>query len=159
MSNFFDKSDLTRKDVDEIVSETLKNCDDGELYFEDSKSESILLDDNKIKSSNYSSDLGFGFRAISNEVVAYSHSNEISKDALNNSAKNLQSTLKSIKGTYNHEIPKTNNKFYDDINPIEQKSLDAKLDVLNKVNDYLRKKDSTVKQVTASFSGSKNQLK
>ena len=159
MSNFFDKSDLTRKDVDEIVSETLKNCDDGELYFEDSKSESILLDDNKIKSSNYSSDLGFGFRAISNEVVAYSHSNEISKDALNNSAKNLQSTLKSIKGTYNHEIPKTNNKFYDDINPIEQKSLDAKLDVLNKVNDYLRKKDSTVKQVTASFSGNKNQLK
>ena len=72
MSNFFDKSDLTRKDVDEIVSETLKNCDDGEIYFENSKSESILLDDNKIKSSNYSSDLGFGFRAISNEVVAYS---------------------------------------------------------------------------------------
>ena len=45
MSNFFDKSDLTRKDVDEIVSETLKNSDDGELYLEDSKSESILLDD------------------------------------------------------------------------------------------------------------------
>ncbi len=82
MSNFFDKSDLTRKDVDEIVSDTLKNCDDGELYFEDSKSESIMLDDNKIKSSNYSSDLGFGFRAISDEVVAYSHSNEISKDSL-----------------------------------------------------------------------------
>ena len=108
MSNFFDKSDLSRKDVDEIVSETLKNCDDGEIYFENSKSESILLDDNKIKSSNYSSDLGFGFRAVSNEVVAYSHSNEISKDALKNSAKNLQSTLKSIKGTYNHEISKSN---------------------------------------------------
>ena len=111
MSNFFDKSDLTRKDVDEIVSDTLKNCDDGELYFEDSKSESIVLDDNKIKSSSYSSDLGFGFRAISDEVVAYSHSNEISKDSLKNSAKSLQSTLKSIKGTYNHEIPKTNNRF------------------------------------------------
>ena len=118
MSNFFDKSDLTRKDVDEIVSDTLKNCDDGELYFEDSKSESILLDDNKIKSSNYSSDLGFGFRAISNEVVAYSHSNEISKDSLKSSSDNLKSNLKSSKGTYNHEIPKTNNKFYYDINPI-----------------------------------------
>ena len=138
MSNFFDKSDITRKDVDEIVSETLKDCDDGEIYFENSKSESILLDDNKIKSSNYSSDLGFGFRAISNEVVAYSHSNEISKDALKNSAENLKSTLKSIKGTYNHEIPKTNNKFYDDINPIKQKTLDAKLEVLNNVNDYLK---------------------
>ena len=38
------------------------------------------------------------------------------------------------------KIPKTNNKFYEDINPIEQKSLDSKLEVLNKVNDYLRKK-------------------
>ena len=71
MSNFFDKSDLTRKDADEIVSETLKNCDDGELYLEESKSESILLDDNKIKSSNYSSDLGFGFRAISLTNLTY----------------------------------------------------------------------------------------
>ena len=158
MSNFLDKSDLSRKDVDEIVSDTLKNCDDGELYLEDTKSESILLDDNKIKSSNYSSDLGFGFRAISNEVVAYSHSNEISKESLRNSSQNLKSTLKSSKGTYNHEIPKTNNKYYEDINPIEQKSLDSKLEVLNKVNDYLRKKDSSVKQVTASFSGEQKSI-
>ena len=89
MSNFFNKSDLTRQDADKIVSETLNNCDDGELYLEESKSESIVLDDNKIKSSNYSSDLGFGFRAISNEVVAYSYSNEISKDSLKKSSENL----------------------------------------------------------------------
>mgnify|MGYP001317353230 CR=1 FL=1 len=44
MGNFFNKSDLTRKDVDNIVSDTLNNCDDGELYLEDSKSESILLE-------------------------------------------------------------------------------------------------------------------
>ena len=87
MTSFFEKTDLTRTNVDEIIFETLKSCDDGVLYLEDSQSESILLDDNKIKSSNYSSDLGFGFRAISNEVVAYSHSNEISKDSLKNSAK------------------------------------------------------------------------
>ncbi len=158
MSNFFNKSDLTRQDADKIVSETLNNCDDGELYLEESKSESILLDDNKIKSSNYSSDLGFGFRAISNEVVAYSYSNEISKDSLKNSSENLKSTLKSIKGTYNHEIPKSNKKFYEDINPIEQKSLDSKLEVLNKVNDFLRKKDGSVKQVTASFAGEQKSI-
>ena len=38
MSNFFNKSDLTRQDADKIVSETLNNCDDGELYLEESKS-------------------------------------------------------------------------------------------------------------------------
>ena len=97
MSNFFNKSDLTRQDADKIVSETLNNCDDGELYLEESKSESILLDDNKIKSSNYSSDLGFGFRAISNEVVAYSYSNEISKDSLKNSSEILNQLLNQLK--------------------------------------------------------------
>ena len=158
MSNFFEKTDLIRKDAENIISETLNKCDDGELYLEDSKSESILLDDNKIKSSSYSSDLGFGFRAISGEIVAYSHSNEISKDSLNQSSKNLQSTLKSSKGTYNHEIPKTNKNFYNDINPIEEKDLNSKLEVLNKVNDYLRSKDSNVKQVTSSFSGEQKSI-
>jgi TldD protein len=158
VSDFFEKTDLTRKDAENIISETLNKCDDGELYLEDSKSESILLDDNKIKSSNYSSDLGFGFRAISGEIVAYSHSNEISKDSLNQSSKNLQSTLKSSKGTYNHEIPKTNKNFYNDINPIEEKNLNSKLEVLNKVNDYLRSKDSNVKQVTSSFSGEQKSI-
>ena len=158
MSNFFEKTDLTRKDAENIISETLNKCDDGELYLEDSKSENILLDDNKIKSSSYSSDLGFGFRAISGEIVAYSHSNEISKDSLNQSFKNLQSTLKSSKGTYNHEIPKTNKNFYNDINPIEEKDLNSKLEVLNKVNDYLRSKDSNVKQVTSSFSGEQKSI-
>ena len=41
------------------------------------------------------------------------------------------SIFKSIKGTYNYEIPKTNNKFYDAINPIEQKTLEGKI-----VNNY-----------------------
>ena len=71
MSDFFKKSDLSRNEAEDIVSDTLNKCDDGELYLEDSKSESILLDDNKIKNSSYSSDLGFGLRAISDEIVAF----------------------------------------------------------------------------------------
>ena len=102
MSKFFNNTDISKNNVDEIVSETLNSCDDGELYLEDSKTESIMLDDNKIKSSSYATDLGFGFRAISGEVVAYSHSNEISKDSLKQSSANLKSTLKSIISTYNH---------------------------------------------------------
>ena len=59
MSNFFEKSDLSRKEAESIISDTLQKCDDGELYLENSKSESILLDDNKIKNSSYNSDLEF----------------------------------------------------------------------------------------------------
>ena len=113
MSKFFQNSDLDSKKAESIVSNTLNNCDDGELYLENSKSETILLDDNKIKNSSYSSDLGYGFRAITGEVVAYSHSNDISKDSLEKSSQNLNDTLKSKRGIYNHEIPKSNNKYYE----------------------------------------------
>ena len=108
MTNFFKKSDISRSEAENIVSDTLNSCDDGELYLEDSKSESIILDDNKIKNSSYNSDLGFGFRAISDEIVAYSHSNEISKNSLKKSFESLKSTLKSSKGIYNHSILKSN---------------------------------------------------
>ena len=153
MSDFFTKTDLSRKDAESIISETLNSCDDGELYLENSKSESIVLDDDKIKSSNYSSDLGYGLRAVTGEVVAYSHSNEISKNSLKQSANNLSSTLKSKKGIYNNEISKTNEKFYKDVNPIEEKSLQSKLDLLKEVNNYTRAKGGMVQQVTASFAG------
>ena len=158
MSGFFEKSDLSRNEAENIISETLQKCDDGELYLENSKSESILLDDNKIKNSNYTSDLGFGFRAISDEIVAYSHSNEISKNSLKQSSDNLKSTLKSAKGTYNHAIPKSNKKYYDNINPIEQKSLNEKIKILNDVNEYIRSKNNDVKQVTANFLGEQKSI-
>ena len=32
MSNFFEKSDLSRSDAENIISDTLQKCDDGELY-------------------------------------------------------------------------------------------------------------------------------
>ena len=158
MTDFFKKSDISRSEAENIVSDTLNKCDDGELYLEDSKSESIVLDDNKIKNSSYSSDLGFGFRAISDEIVAYSHSNEISKNSLKQSSESLKSTLKTTKGTYDHSIPKSNKKYYENINPIEQKSLNEKIEILNKVNDYLRSKDGNVKQVTANFSGEQKSI-
>ena len=112
MSNFFEKSDLSRNQAENIISDTLNKCDDGELYLEDTKSENVLLDDNKIKNSSYNSDLGFGFRAVSGEVVAYSHSNEISENSLKQSSENLKSTLKSAQGIYNQSIPKSNKKSF-----------------------------------------------
>ena len=48
---------------------------------------------NGIKKSSYSADLGYGLRAITGDIVAYSHSNEISNSSLKKSSENLCSTL------------------------------------------------------------------
>ena len=158
MSKFLKNSELTFEKAKQIVDDTLLSCDDGELYLEDTKSETIILDDNKIKSSDYSTDLGYGFRAVTGDVVAYSHSNEISDKSLKNSSQNLKSSLKGKKGTYNTEIKNTNQKFYNDIDPVEEKSLKSKIDILNEINNYARSLDSSVKQVTANFLGEKKNI-
>ena len=158
MSNIFKNTELDLNKAEKIVSETLTNYDDGELYLEDTKSESIVLDDNKIKSSNYTKDTGYGFRAVNGDVVAYSHSNEISEKSLINSSKNLKSTLKNSRGTYNSEIKKTNQKFYNDIDPVDEKNLSDKINILNEINKYSRSIDGTVKQVTANFLGERKNI-
>ena len=153
MSKILKNSELDISTASSIVSNTLNKCDDGELYLEDSKSESIILDDNKIKSSSYKSDLGYGLRAITGDVVAYSHSSDLSKKSLNESSKNLSSTLSSSNGTYNFEIKKTNKKYYSEKDPIEAKNFESKIRILNQVNDYVRNKNSSVRQVTATLLG------
>ena len=153
MSKILKNSELDFSTASSIVSETLNKCDDGELYLEDSKSESIILDDNKIKSSSYKSDLGYGLRAITGDVVAYSHSSDLSKKSLNESSKNLKSTLSSSNGKYNFEIKKTNNKFYSEKDPIEEKNFKSKIEILNQVNDYVRNKNNSVRQVSATLLG------
>ncbi len=153
MSTFFNETDLTRKEAEQLVSETLKNCDDGELFFENSKSESFVLDDNKIKNTSYDSSIGYGLRAVTDDVTSYSHSNEISKKSLTEASKNLLASLKNKNGKSDIAPQRSNSKMYSDVNPIEAKSFSEKISILKNVDEYLRKKDSLVKQVTASISG------
>ena len=153
MSTFFKDTDLTRQEADRLVSETLKNCDDGELFFESSKNESFVLDDNKIKNTSYDTSLGYGLRAVTDDVTAYSHSNEISKKSLTEASRSLLSSLKNKNGKISTSPQRSNSKMYSDVNPIEAKPFGEKVSILKKVDEYLRKKDSLIKQVSASISG------
>ena len=64
VSNFLKNKNLNYEKAQSLVNNTLVDCDDGELYLEDTKSESILLDDNKIKSSSFKRDTGYGLRGV-----------------------------------------------------------------------------------------------
>ncbi len=62
---FFDNSELERKQTESFVSETLSDCDDGELFLEFTQSENLSFDDGQLKSANFTSEQGFGLRAVS----------------------------------------------------------------------------------------------
>ena len=155
MSDFFNNSDISQQQAEQVVSETLNNCDDGELFLENSKSESLVLDDGKIKNTSFDSSLGFGFRAIQDDKTAFCHSNIISKKSLNDASQNLVSNMNSGSNKVQKQSnPKrTNVKLYEDKDPIENKPFKEKVELLKKIDDYVRQKNPNIKQVTASFFG------
>jgi TldD protein len=153
MTDFFKNLDLTRRQAEKIIDDTLLNKDDGELYLQDSINENIILDDGKIKNTSFSKTYGMGLRGVCEDVTAYSHTNSIDKVSLINASKNINSTLNSFKNyKHNNSVKKTNEKLYSNHNPIEEKSLKEKINLLNTVDKYIRSKSNLVKQVTASIS-------
>ena len=67
LTSLFDCSEARLK---EIVAEATNGADDGELYLESSESEALMFDNGRLKTANYSTDQGFGLRAVAGEASA-----------------------------------------------------------------------------------------
>ena len=85
---------LTLFDVDEaklrdIVSETLANADDGELFVEYAQAESLTFDNGRMKGGSFNTEQGFGLRAVAGEAVGYAHAGDLSDAALRRGAGRL----------------------------------------------------------------------
>ena len=76
---FFENSDFDLDKVQSLLSNTLIDADDGELYLESTKSESFSFDDGRMKNISYDSTKGFGLRAIAGEARGFAHSGEITE--------------------------------------------------------------------------------
>ena len=81
-SLFFKDSALDNKKVDKIVSDSLANADDGELYLQFEESENFVFDDQRLKSASFDVSKGFGLRAVAEDTTGYAHSSDINEDAL-----------------------------------------------------------------------------
>ncbi|MDD3798367.1 MAG: DNA gyrase modulator, partial [Novosphingobium sp.] len=81
---------LTPEEAQAIAAETLRQCDDGELFLQFIASESFTFDDGRLKGADYSRDSGFGLRGISGEMTGFAHANEISGAAIRRAGETLQ---------------------------------------------------------------------
>src|SRR5262249_53426778 len=88
-----------RQAVDRIVSDALNGCDDGELFLEYRQTESIALDDGKIKSASFDTSQGFGLRSVSGEAVGYAHAATLSEAALKPAADTVRAVRSGRGGT------------------------------------------------------------
>ncbi len=146
---FYGRTELEQDRVASLVADSLHGAEDGELYLEYVQSESLLLEDGKIKSASFDTSQGFGLRSVVGEVSGYAHSGELSEAAIKRAADAVRAVHGGHGGTLAGGPPKTNMALYSDINPLETMSFDAKVALLGEIDAYARAKDPRVKQVSA----------
>ncbi|PPR36939.1 MAG: Metalloprotease TldD [Alphaproteobacteria bacterium MarineAlpha8_Bin1] len=148
------KKNWEKKKVTEKIDKLLTGFDDGELFVEEVFSENILFDDNKIKTSSFDQDKGFGLRAVKQEELKFYHSSNLCDDSLNKAIKYVNSFDSKKKILSTPVInKKTNRLLYSDNNPINLVPLNKKIIFLKKINKYARSLDSSIKQVSISLNG------
>jgi TldD protein len=151
LTSLFDCSEARLK---ELVSQTIAGADDGELFLESSESEALMFDNGRLKTANYSTDQGFGLRAVAGEAAGYAHSSELSEAALRRAADAVSAVKSGYSGVLAEAPPRTNRHLYSDENPIGAPSFAEKAKLLQEIDAHLRNADPRVRQVTASLAAS-----
>src|SRR5215468_7281394 len=130
---FFERTGMDPGRIESLVTEALAGMDDGELYLEYSQSESLALDDGRIKSASFDTSQGFGLRAVADEAAGYAHASELSEAAIRRAAATVRAVASGYSGVMAAPPIGTNRTLYTDA--------------------YARSRDSRVRQVMASLSG------
>ena len=79
-----------KSNVTEKIDGLLSKFDDGELFVEEMFSESIVFDDNKIKTASFDQDKGFGLRIVKDEEFKFFHSSDLTDESLNEAIKYMK---------------------------------------------------------------------
>lgn len=141
-----------------VLSEVLKHADDGEIYLENSKSESFMWDDGRLKNASFDSEEGFGLRVVAGEAFGYAHSNEISNASFDRAAEAASIAKRNYSGTHSLSPNRTNQKLYTSLDPLSEPSFESKINSLGEIDAYIRAKDPRVVQVSVSFAASKRDI-
>ncbi len=136
------------------LREATDGAEDGELFLERRRGESLVLDDGRIRTASYDASEGFGLRAVRGEVAGYAHSTEISEQALKRAVETARLAVGDGGGTLADAPARTNRHLYTDADPLADATFAAKIDTLREIDAYARAADARVVQVTASLGAS-----
>jgi TldD protein len=150
---FFERTGMDQGRVARLVGDALHGMDDGELFLEYCQSESVALDDGRIKTATFETTQGFGLRGVSGEAAGYAHASELSEDAIKRAGETVRAVKSGTGGVFAAPPPGTNRSLYTDINPLARVDFTAKTSLLQEIDAYARAKDPRVRQVMASLIG------
>jgi TldD protein len=155
---FFSRTGMDRGRVQAEIDTALRGADDGDLFLEYSQSESFAFDDGRLKAASFDTSQGFGLRAVSGEVTGYAHASELSEDAIARAARTVRAVAHGHGGTAAAPPVRSNVKLYTELDPLQTAAFETKVKLLEDMNAYARGRDGRVRQVSASLSGSWQQI-
>ncbi|MFZ5676786.1 MAG: metalloprotease TldD [Pseudomonadota bacterium] len=153
MISLLDKAGIGRGEAARILDSALKGADDGELFVEQRLSEQAVFDDGRLKSASFDEAQGFGLRVVSGETQGYSHSTELSATAMKRAADICRTIIGGPASAIAAAPARTNRELYPAQNPSDHFAFADKVALLQRVDDFARKADPRIKQVSVSLSG------
>lgn len=137
-----------------MLRDAVQGADDGELFIERRRSESLVLDDGRVKNASYDASEGFGLRAVRGERAGYAHASTIDEHALRRAVATARLAVGDGGGTLAAGPKGTNVKLYSDVDPVSEATFPAKIDLLRQIDAFARNLDPRVVQVSASLGAS-----
>ena len=147
--------DLESRKLDAVYGAlATRRLDYADLYFQYTRAESWSLEEGIVKSGSFSIEQGVGVRAIAGEKTAFAYSDEISIDALQDAARATRAigsagSQKKGKVAVRNRAPRR----YEPLDPLASLDADAKIRLLEKLEQLCRAADPRVTQVMAHLGG------
>ncbi len=150
---FFNRAGLNLGKVEALTEEALQGADDGELFLEYAQSETFSFDNGRLKSASFDTNQGFGLRAVADEATGFAHASELSEEAIKRAVGTVKAVTSGYSGSLQGAPIGTNQSLYSEMNPLNETDFEAKVKLLQDMDEYARSKDDRVRQVMASLSG------
>ena len=141
-----------------ILQRACEGGDDGELFLEKTRAQSLVFDDRRMRNASYSAQQGFGLRAVIGETAGYAHSSEISEAALGRAAETARFALGNGGARSAPPPPASRHDLYDGNDPDGAIGFQRKSELLQSIDAYARGLDARVVQVTASVATSMQEV-
>ncbi|MDR1982548.1 MAG: hypothetical protein LBQ08_01990 [Holosporaceae bacterium] len=136
--------------IEKLALSAFHNGNMGELFIEYKEGESIKIENGLVQTPNFVFKRGFGLRSFKNEASCYSYSSSLDEKSM----KQALEIVKSGDRNVNVEIRNSINDLYDHGYFLNSIDLENKIQFLQEIDFYARKKTSNIKQVMANLEGS-----
>lgn len=151
---------LNHQDLYNVLGQLAeRRLDYADLYFQSSYHEAWVIEDGIIKEGSYNIDQGVGVRAVSGEKTGFAYADQITLNALQQSALAARSIVRDSGNGRAYTLSEIRHQaLYTLFDPLQSLLREDKIALLHRVDRVARAADKRVQEVNASITGAYEQV-